>query len=206
LVKGAIKRPARKGKLVIITGVPGVGKTTVLVAALDLCKSLSLHVRHVNYGDVMFEMATAQGLVKVRDEIRRLPVKAQVELQLAAASKIVTMAKESNVILDTHMFVRTPDGYMPGIPSWVAESLLPDSIVLLEAEPEEISRRRTKDAEIRIREADSAVKVAEHQLLGRAGAAALSVLTGCTVTIAENREGGHMAAAEVIADLFRVRA
>lgn len=203
MAKRVAKRPARKGKLVIVTGIPGVGKTTVLKAALELCSGRSVRVQHVNYGDIMFEMATAQGLAKARDEMRKLPVKDQVELQLAASNKIRAMAKDSNVILDTHMFIRTSDGYMPGIPSWVAESLLPDSVVLLEAEPEEISKRRTKDAQIRTREADSPSKVAEHQLLGRAGAAAISVQTGCTVAIAENREGGHLAAAEVIADLFK---
>lgn len=186
----------------IVTGVPGVGKTTVLTAALDCCKKRGVDVVHVNYGDMMFEAASAGRLVKNRDEMRSLPVNAQVELQLDAAKKIRSIAEEKNVILDTHMFIRTPRGYLPGIPSWVAESLLPDSLVLLEADPEEISRRRAKDAQIRVREADSASKVAEHQLFGKAGAAALSVITGCTVVVAENKEGGHIAAAEIIADLF----
>jgi adenylate kinase len=92
---------------------------------------------------------------------------------------------------------------MPGIPSWVGELLMPDSIVLLEADPSEISKRRTKDASIRTREADSATKVNEHQLLGRSGAAALSVQTGCTVAIAVNKEGEHLKAAMVIADMFK---
>jgi len=193
----------RKGKLVIVTGVPGVGKTTVLTAAIAACKERGASVEHINYGDVMFEEAKANGLVKERDSMRRLSVRQQISLQLKAAKKISTVAAKRNVILDTHMFIRTPDGYMPGIPSWVGELLMPDSIVLLEADPSEISKRRAKDAAIRTREADSAVKVNEHQLLGRGGAAALSVQTGCTVAIAENREGGHMGAAGVIADLFK---
>lgn len=193
----------RKCKLVTVTGVPGVGKTTVLTAAMAACSERGASVQHVNYGDIMFQEAKAKGLVKERDSMRRLSVKQQVSLQLMAAKKIFAKASKSNVILDTHMFIRTPDGYMPGIPSWVGELLQPDAIVLLEADPEEISRRRTKDAAIRTREADSAAKVQEHQLLGRAGAAALSVQTGCTVAIAQNREGAHLEAAKVIADLFK---
>lgn len=193
----------RKGKLVVVTGVPGVGKTTVLTAAIAACNERGTAVKHVNYGDIMFQEAKAKGLVKERDSMRRLSVKQQISMQLTAARKIAAAANRDNVILDTHMFIRTPDGYMPGIPSWVAELLAPDAIVLLEADPEEIAKRRAKDAAIRTREADSAAKVNAHQLLGRAGAAALSVQTGCTVAIAENKEGMHTEAACVIADIFK---
>ena len=191
--------------MVIVTGVPGVGKTTVLTAAIAECEQRGTKVKHVNYGDIMFERAKAKGLVKERDSIRKLPVRAQVELQLAAARVIRSMAQKDNIILDTHMFIRTNDGYMPGIPSWVAESLQPDSIVLLEADASDISQRRKKDTDIRLREADSTSMVTEHQLLGRSGAAALSVITGCTVVIAENKEGGHLEAAKVLANLFKGR-
>jgi adenylate kinase len=196
-------KKVRERKLVIVTGVPGVGKTTVLTTAIATCKERGVSVEHVNYGDVMFEEAKAKGFVKERDSMRRLSVKQQIFLQLKAAKKISAIAYKRNVILDTHMFIRTPDGYMPGIPSWVGALLMPDSIVLLEADPSEISKRRAKDAAIRAREADSAAKVNEHQLLGRGGAAALSVQTGCTVAIAENRAGEHLDAARVIADLFK---
>lgn len=196
-------KQGREGKLVIVTGVPGVGKTTVLTAAIATCKERGVPVEHVNYGDVMFEEAKAKGLVKERDSMRGLPVKQQISLQLKAAKKISGIATKKNVILDTHMFIRTPDGYMPGIPSWVGAMLSPDAIVLLEADPSEVSKRRARDAAIRTREADSAAKVNEHQLLGRGGAAALSVQTGCTVAVAENREGAYLEAAKVIADIFK---
>lgn len=196
-------KATRKGRLVIVTGVPGVGKTTVLTAAMDLCKQRGISVALVNYGNVMFEKAAKKGLVKARDEMRKLPVKDQVGLQLAAAKSISKTADKDNVILDTHMFINTPEGFMPGIPSWVAESLRPDSIALLEADPTEISKRRQKDAAIRAREADTPERITEHQMMGRSGASAISIQTGCTVAVAHNKEGAHMAAAAVIADLFR---
>ena len=188
--------------MVIVTGVPGVGKTTVLTAAMDVCKSRSMDVALVNYGNVMFDEATKKGLVKARDEMRKLPVKDQIALQLAAAKAISGIAAKGNVILDTHMFINTPSGFIPGIPSWVAESLRPDSIALLEADPGELSKRRQKDAAIREREADSPERITEHQMIGRAGAAAISVQIGCTVAIVHNKEGAHIAAATVIADLL----
>lgn len=186
----------------IVTGIPGVGKTTVLNAALALCKARSIEVGLVNYGNVMFEEATKKGLVKVRDEMRKLPVKSQVQLQLAAAKAIAKFAEKGNVILDTHMFINTPNGFMPGIPSWVGDSIKPNSIALLEAEPNDISKRRQKDASIRAREADSPERITEHQMMGRAGAASLAIQTGCTIVIAHNKEGAAEEAAKVIADLF----
>lgn len=198
-----VKRPARAGTLVIVTGVPGVGKTTVLTSTIDICKERGINVKRINYGDVMLEAAMANKLVRDRDEMRRLPVKEQISLQLTAAKKIRSVAEKSNVILDTHMFIRTPYGYMPGIPSWVAESLLPNSVVLLEADPESISKRRRKDVGIRIREEDEPSRINEHQLMGKGGATAISVLIGCTVLVVDNKESGHMVAGAVIADLFK---
>lgn len=196
------KSNTRKGRLVIVTGIPGVGKTTVLTAALAACKARSKDVNLVNYGSIMFDEASKNGLVKTRDEMRGLPVQTQVQIQLTAAKAICKIADRGNVLLDTHMFINTPLGFMPGIPSWVGDSLKPDSIVLLEADPAEISKRRQKDAAIRAREADSPERISEHQMLGRAGAAALAVMTGCTVVIAHNREGASDQAASAIADLF----
>ncbi|MGQ9759140.1 MAG: adenylate kinase [Candidatus Methanomethylicaceae archaeon] len=198
-----VKKIYREGKLVIVTGIPGVGKTTVLNSTLAICNESGIEIKYINYGDLMFEEATAKGLVKDRDEMRRLTISDQISLQLNAACRISVEAEKHNVLLDTHMFIRTNDGYMPGLPVWIAESIMPDSIVLLEADPESISKRRRKDADIRIREEDSPQKINEHQMMGRAGAASLAILTGCTVLIVENKEGEYQSAGQAIASLFR---
>ncbi|MDH5806534.1 MAG: adenylate kinase [Candidatus Methanomethylicaceae archaeon] len=198
-----MKKIERKGKLIIVTGIPGVGKTTVLNSAMEFCKEFGVDVNYINYGDLMFEEALSKNLVNNRDEIRKLPIRIQTSLQLSAANRINEIAKEKNVILDTHMFIKTNNGYMAGIPAWVAEILMPDSIVIIEADPNEISKRRRKDANIRIREEDSIEKIQEHQLMGRAGAASLSILTGCTVLILENKEGAYRELGRTIASLFK---
>lgn len=198
-----VKKIERKGKLVIVTGIPGVGKTTVLNSAIEFCKEFGIDVTYVNYGDLMFEEAFSKGLVKNRDEIRKLPIQDQVSLQLNAANRVSEMAKEKNVILDTHMFVKTNDGYMSGIPMWIAEILMPNTIVIIEADPNEISKRRKRDANVRIREEDDPEKIQEHQFMGRAGAASLSILTGCTVLILENKEGAYRDLGRTIASLFK---
>jgi len=165
---------------VIITGVPGVGKSTVIEAARQ-------HAGYsvVVYGTEMFEVARARGLVKDRDEMRKLDPSVQREIQIAAAEAI---AKKGDVIVDTHFAIKTPKGYLPGIPAWVAEKLRLKQIVLVEASPEDILKRRQNDPS-RQRDPDSAADIADHQETNRRFAAAVSTLTGATVKVVHNREG-----------------
>src|SRR5579885_311925 len=123
--------------VVIITGVPGVGKSTVIDAA-----QTAKGYRVVVYGTEMFNVAKARGLVKDRDEMRKLDPAIQREIQESAAHAI---AQLGNVIVDTHCTIKTPRGFLPGIPEWVARSLKPKQIVLVEASPQEIVGRRNND-------------------------------------------------------------
>lgn len=165
---------------VIITGVPGVGKSTVIEAAQ---KAKGYEV--VVYGTEMFRVAQKKGLVKHRDEMRRLDTAVQREIQEAAAHAIAAMG---DVIVDTHCTIKTPKGYLPGIPAWVAQALHPKQIILVEATPEEILGRRNNDA-TRKRDADSTTAIAEHQSMNRIMAMTVATLTGATVAIVENRDG-----------------
>ena len=78
--------------IVIVTGVPGVGKSTVMNAAKDFGYDI------VNFGTTMFEEAQKEG-VSNRDDLRKLPVDFQKRLQKQAGEKIGQM---DNVIVDTH--------------------------------------------------------------------------------------------------------
>lgn len=164
---------------IIVTGVPGVGKTTVMEAA---AKAADLKV--VVYGSEMFEVAKAKGLVSDRDEMRRLDPEVQKEIQRAAAASI---AAKGDVIVDTHCSIATGKGYLPGLPAWVLEALNPSAIVLVEATDEEIAGRRTKDAS-RKRDADTAEAIAQHQAMNRAFSAAYATLTGATVAVVMNHD------------------
>ena len=164
---------------IIVTGIPGVGKTTVMETA---AKARNLNV--VVYGSVMLEVAQRKGLVKARDEMRRLPAETQKEIQREAASSIARMG---DVIVDTHCSIKTPTGYLPGLPAWVLEALRPSTIVLVEARPEEILRRRQNDA-TRKRDSDSVESIAEQQEYNRRFAAACAILTGATVHTVHNHD------------------
>lgn len=164
---------------VIIAGIPGAGKTTVLSEAL---KHHPMEV--INYGDVMFEMAQKEGVEK-RDDMRTLPQKIQRNIQMKAAEKI---AKHENVIIDTHCTVKTPYGYLPGLPYEVLMILRPERIILVETDPAEIAERRKKDADIRKRDEESVEEMHLHQMMNRMAATGYAVLTGATVKIVQNRQ------------------
>ncbi len=165
---------------IIVTGIPGVGKTTVMEAA---AKAKGLQI--VNYGTAMYNVAAAHGWVKHRDEMRKLPTKQQREAQKTAAKVIAAMG---DVIVDTHCSIKTSSGYLPGLPQWVLSELEPSTIVLVEATPAEILARRGKD-DTRSRDADTLETIAEHQEYNRRFAAAYATLTGATVHTVHNRDG-----------------
>jgi adenylate kinase len=169
-------------KVVVVTGTPGAGKTTVLNRAI---KRLNKEFEVVNYGDAMFEVAEKKEIVKHRDELRKQPPEIQKEIQRLAAEKIAKKAKERQVIVDTHCSIKTPTGYLPGLPKWVLEELNPDVIVLIEADPEEILGRRIKDT-TRVRDVEYVAEIKEHQEINRATAMAYAVFTGATVKIVKN--------------------
>lgn len=165
---------------VIITGVPGVGKSTVIDAA-QKAKGYKVVV----FGTEMFNVAQAKGLVKTRDEMRRLDPSIQREIQETAAHAIAAMG---DVIVDTHCTIKTPKGYLPGIPAWVAQALKPKQFILVEAAPEEIVRRRNNDA-TRARDPDTPDDIDLHQRMNRGAAMTVATLTGATVAIILNRDG-----------------
>ena len=166
--------------VVIITGVPGVGKSTVIDAA-QKAKGYKVVV----YGTEMFNVAKARGLVKDRDEMRKLEPSVQREIQEQAGHAIAQMG---DVIVDTHCTIKTPRGYLPGIPAWVAQALKPKQFILVEADPKEIVGRRSNDPS-RVRDPDSEADIASHQAVNRGAAMTVSVLTGATVAIVVNADG-----------------
>ncbi|HJJ54984.1 MAG TPA: adenylate kinase [Methanocorpusculum sp.] len=173
------------GKKVIITGVPGVGKTAVINSAFDKVTAEGIKYQNLNFGSFMFEVAQAEGIVTNRDQMRKLDRLQQKRLQKTAAEKIAAI--DGNVIVDTHSSIKTPAGYLAGLPEWVVSAIMPDIIVLVETDNDQILIRRISDA-TRIRDVEGSHSIAEHQEMNRAFAAAYSVLTGCTVKIIINSD------------------
>jgi adenylate kinase len=170
--------------VVMITGIPGVGKSTITRLAL---KRTRARFRLVNFGDLMFEEAVKAGLVEHRDEMRKLDPKTQRELQLKAAQKIVEIAREEPVLLDTHATIRTPVGYLLGFPREVIEVINPNFIVIIEATPSEILGRRLRDLK-RDRDVETEEQIERHQDLNRAAAVSYAMHSNALIKIIENHE------------------
>jgi len=170
--------------VVMITGIPGVGKSTITRLAL---KRTRARFRLVNFGDLMFEEAVKAGLVEHRDEMRKLDPKTQKELQLKAAQKIVEIAREEPVLLDTHATIRTPVGYLLGFPREVIEVINPNFIVIIEATPSEILGRRLRDLK-RDRDVETEEQIERHQDLNRAAAVSYAMHSNALIKIIENHE------------------
>ncbi len=180
--------------VIVVTGIPGVGKTTVMKEAAE-----GIDIQFVTFGTVMADIAIEMNLVKDRDEMRKLTLEQQKELQIKTAEKV---AKMDNVIVDTHCTVKTPKGYMPGLPEWVIKKLNPTAIVVVEADPEEIYNRRSKDI-TRNRDPDSKEKIAEHQQMNRAAAMAYATLSGATVKIIFNHDNAIEDAVKDVAPVLK---
>jgi adenylate kinase len=184
---------------VIVTGIPGVGKTTVINSAMELVKEKhGEDVLLLNFGTEMFEVASAQGTVKNRDEMRKLPTAIQRETQRKAGESIAQKAKSVRVIVDTHTLIQTNNGYLIGLPEWVVRAIQPKTVVLVEADPENIASRRSSD-ETRTRDVQIVDEVKTHQEMCRAAAVAVGTITGATVRIIKNREGKVEEAAKALA-------
>ncbi len=104
---------------------------------------------------------------------------------MAAASSIRKRALETNIIVDTHCTIKTPAGYLPGLPRWVLEELQPDQFILIEADGDEILMRRISDV-TRSRDTERLADINRHQEMNRAMAMAYAVLTGATVKVIGN--------------------
>lgn len=194
--------------LVVVTGMPGAGSSTVIKEALSLIEGRSRSKRERerysvrNYGDVMYEAALEEGIVRNRDELRRLSVEKQREIQLHACDKIAEWRRSTDhIIIDTHCTIKTPAGYLPGLPEYVLRKLKPDMFVLIEAKPEEILERRHKD-KTRERDVEDKSGIEEHQFMNRAVSMTYACLTGAAVKIIKNHNNGLREAAEEFANLL----
>ncbi len=189
--------------LIVVTGMPGTGSSTVIETALKLkLNEEGAAFTPMNYGDVMFEVARGEGIVEQRDDMRKLPKEKQQEIQRLASEKIADLKESTNLIIDTHCTIKTPSGYLPGLPEPVLRKIKPDLFVLVEADPVEILNRRQTDA-TRNRDVDNEKSIEEHQFMNRAMSMAYACLTGASVKIIVNHDGEVERAAKEFFELMK---
>ncbi|MBI3254323.1 MAG: AAA family ATPase, partial [Nitrosarchaeum sp.] len=116
-----------ESRKVVVVGIPGVGKTSLLQKLAEILKDHNKSVSVNSFGSIMFEVAKANG-IKDRDELRKLPLSEQKNLQKITAEKLA-MLTDDVVIIDTHAFINSPEGYYPGLPEHVLKILKPSNFV-----------------------------------------------------------------------------
>ncbi|MFB6292361.1 MAG: adenylate kinase [Candidatus Nanohaloarchaea archaeon] len=187
------------GEVNIIVGLSGVGKSTVIEEAMLLADK---DYEVINYGDRMLEVAREQGLVDDRDELKEMDSETQRNVQRDAAKSIVEDAEDQDVLVDTHAAIKTPFGFIPGLPRWTLENLEPSKLVVIDADPEAIFSRSQGDDD-REREHDSVEDVELYRDVAREMAVAGAVQTGAYLQVIENREGKAEKAAEELVKTLR---
>ncbi len=174
---------AENNKRVVVVGIPGVGKTTVISRTAEILNQRGIQTAVVVFGTIMFEEAGKLG-INNRDEMRRQSIEVQRHMQNLAARRIADL-KDDIVIVDTHLFINTNEGYYPGLPLHLLEVIKPTNIVMIAADPEEIVNRRRID-EARDRDIESVENIQYQLDLSKVMVATCSVLTGCPFIIIMN--------------------
>lgn len=186
-----------ESKKIVIVGIPGVGKTTLVTRLVDALTSNGKTVIVVSFGTVMLEEAKKRGLSD-RDQLRKLPTNEQQDLQRTAAETISGLS-EDYVIVDTHAFISTPSGYYPGLPSGVLDALKPSNFISVYANPEDIYNRRLND-ESRSRDRISIDGIKKELTFHQSMISACSVISGSPVKAVLNSEGKVEEAAQKVID------
>lgn len=187
---------------VVVVGVPGVGKTTVITQAAERLNQLGSKTQVLVFGSLMLEEAKKMSIGD-RDEMRKLSVTAQRQLQEMAAKRISTV-QGVNLIIDTHLFINTREGRYPGIPQNLLDILSPTHLVMISADPEEIFARRMQD-NTRNRDLISIDGIKNDLEIAVSMIATSSVLTGSPFRIIFNRRDKLQDAVSEVVELLSMK-
>lgn len=172
-------------KTVIIVGVPGVGKSTIITNATETLRNKGRSVKTVVFGSVMFEEAKKLG-INDRDKLRKLTIDVQQKLQNMAAEHISGL-NDSIVFVDTHLFIKTQSGYYPGLPMNLILKMNPQRLILITANSDEILNRRRKDT-TRTRDMISDDEINRDIQVSLSMISSLSIITGAPFEIIYNHD------------------
>jgi adenylate kinase len=189
---------------IIVAGIPGVGKTTVLQELENVAREKNVPLKIINFGNVMNDLFKKRGTTIHRDHMRKQDIDLQSRIQQQAARIISRTPGKSALVVDTHMFIKTTDGIWPGTPRKVLEALDPSMIILIEADPEEVARRRASDS-TRYREGGGIEEAKADLAWSRYMASANAVLAGVPIQIVQNRDGQQRQTAIDLLDVIQKR-
>lgn len=169
------------GKFIFIVGLSGCGKSTLLEKLSKVVEDI--HV--VNYGRAILSIASARHLEP--ETIRKQPYETQKELRFQAAQKIITESSGLTIV-DTHCFIKTKCGFMPGIPEKIVSMFNPKALIFIKARPDDIYHRRLRDR-LRSKEKQNLEEIQLHQELSQAFTCSCAFHIGAPLKVIFNKEG-----------------
>ncbi|MFH1447237.1 MAG: adenylate kinase [Candidatus Micrarchaeota archaeon] len=167
--------------MIIVFGTPGAGKTTILSKATE-----AFDCKEINYGDFMFEIAQKKGFVSNRDDMRKMPIPRQKEIQADVAKNLSEL--EGKLILNTHALISTPVGYIPGLSRSILSGINIEQLILVVSPPADIVKRRQEDTS-RTRDPETEEQISEVLEINKSYLFAYSVLSGAPAAIVVNANG-----------------
>ena len=188
-------------KKVVIVGIPGVGKSTLVTKIVEILNSKQKSVSVNSFGTIMFEEAQKNGM-KNRDDLRKLSMEEQQNLQKKAAQKIAKL-EDDLVIIDTHTFINTNAGFYPGLPHNVLEIIKPSNFISVYARPEDIYNRRMKDT-TRQRDIVSIDNIKKEMAISDAMLSSCAVFSGSPMKPVLNTEGKVEEAANTVISAIEI--
>ncbi|MEL6467759.1 MAG: AAA family ATPase [Pseudomonadota bacterium] len=147
-------------KSIVVTGVPGVGKTTV---GSTLAKRL--RCEFLEYSGFMLQAVGEADRAEIHrlSFAERLPIYRAVEVPLG---EYFSDKREGYAVLTTHISIRL-DGVIHKLPLEHFEAYNAAQLVIVEADPAAIIERRHKDS-LRIRSVETEQEIDLHQQRNRA--------------------------------------
>lgn len=170
-------------KRVIIVGIPGVGKSTVITRVFEILSQQGIDTRIAEFGKIMFDQAK-QLDINNRDQLRKLSIDQQRTLQEMTANFINSLGNDI-VIIDTHLLISTEHGFYPGLPMKLLNIINPTHLVLVTASPEEIFNRRASDSS-RQRDLVSIVQIKSDLRMSESMISTSSIITGSPFYLIHN--------------------
>ena len=171
-------------RVIIIAGVPGAGKSTVLD---EVYKKRAEKFSVVSFGTEMLNLSLSKKLVENRDQMRNLSHQAQHSLQIETSNIIAS--KEGNILLDTHCAVKTPGGYMTGMTDEMLDILKPKAIILVDAHEVEIAGRRKTDKNRKTRTMEAFDEIKLHKKMNRSFAVSFAQKSNALLKVVQNHTG-----------------
>jgi adenylate kinase len=147
----------------------------------------------------MFEESKKLGITN-RDDLRNLSISQQRSLQEMAAQKIRGMQADV-LLIDTHLFIKTSEGFYPGLPMHLINALGPTHFVMIAADAQEIVNRRNSD-KTRQRDLASVNEIETELEISRIVVSCCSVISGSPFMIIINKENEIDKAASAIASMI----